>query len=291
MPFSLFKKNLIAIAIGFSALVCQSICAQTSSLSYITDGKADEWKTENIQTDKDTKVSYAVHNDASGIHILLKGGDMMLQTKVLTGGVQIFVDPSGKKSKAIGLNYPLPGKFERPQFERRTVTSGDTSQRRRMSDTAFRGGRPDSSRRRQFDVKKMRERSLAQKKDIELYGFTDESNGLSDIKESPVKVAISWDDKDSMVYEINIPYSLFTKAPTVGDKISIGFVMRGMQMPEIGEGNRDGGGGGERGGGSMGGGGGFMMSGGGGMGGGGQLDFMKLFEENSFWIKYTLTTN
>ena len=115
------------------------------------------------------------------------------------------------------------------------------------------------------------------------------SNGLSDIKESPVKVAISWDDKDSMVYEINIPYSLFTKAPTVGDKISIGFVMRGMQMPEIGEGNRDGGGG-ERGGG-MGGGGGFMMGGGGGMGGGGQLDFMKLFEENSFWIKYTLTTN
>lgn len=277
----------------FSFYFFNPLHAQTNSSAYQTDGKADEWKVENIQTDKDTKLSYAIQNDASGIHILLKGGDLMLQTKLLMGGMQILIDPSGKKSKTIGINYPLPGKFDRAQM-RRSFSGGDTTQRRRYSDSSFRN-RPDSGRRRQFDVKGMRERTLAQKKELELYGFNDESNGLNDIKESPVKVAIGWDEKDSMVYEITVPYNIFTKAPEAGNKISIGFVLRGMPMPDFGGGGGEGGGerfgGGQRGGDGGGGGmppGAFMMGGGG--SGGGQFDFMKMFEENSFWIKYTLNT-
>ncbi len=291
MPFFLLKQRILIALAAVSCIVHVSVNAQSNPPSYIADGKADEWQQTSIQTDKDTKLSYAIHNDAKGIQILIKGGDLMLQSKLLMGGMQIFIDPSGKKNKTIGVNYPLPGKFERPQFERRTLTSGDTSLRRRLSDTSFRN-RSDSGRRGQFNIKKMRDRTLAQKKELELYGFNDESNGLSDIKESPVKVAINYDEKDSMVYEISIPYNIFTKAPEAGNKISIGFVLRGMQMPEFGEGRGgDGVGGGMR---STEGGGGippgaFMMGAGGGAGGG-QVDFMKLFEENSIWIKYTLTT-
>ncbi len=263
--------------------------AQESSSIAPAEWKVAEWQSSEFKTDNDTKVIYAVRNDAKGIHLLIKGGDRMLQAKILMGGMQIMLDPSGKKSKSIGINYPLPGKFDMRQF-RSGQRPSDSTLRQRMSDTSRRQ-RPDSARRGgRFDMKKMQEQTLAQKKEIELYGFTDENNGLSLVAESPVKVAIGYDAKDTMIYEICFPYNVFTKAPSTGDKLSIGFVVRGMQMPEFGEGNRDGGG--ER----MGGGGGFggmppgAMMGGGGGAGGGQMDFMKIFEDNSFWIKHTLTT-
>lgn len=282
--------NLIALSLAIITTSNFKVFAQESVAHVKADWKVADWQSNEFKTDNDTKVIYAVRNDARGIHLLIKGGDRMLQAKILMGGMQIMLDPSGKKSKSIGINYPLPGKFDMRQF-RGGQRPSDSTIRQRMADTSRRQ-RPDSARRGgRFDMKKMQEQTLAQKKEIELYGFTDENNGLSLVGESPVKVAIGYDTNDSLVYEINFPYNIFTKAPVAGDKLSIGFVVRGMQMPEFGGGDREGGG--ER----TGGGGGFggmppgaMMMGGGGGTGGGQMDFMKIFEDNSFWIKHTLTT-
>lgn len=230
------------------------------------DGNAADWPQQNLLYNKDTKLAYAVSNDKDGINILLKSDDQQQQMKMLNAGVQILVDVEGKKSKKTGINFPLAGKMESPQFQRTAQTIGGANGQQKP------------------DRKKMQQELLLQKRELELFGFGEEANGLADLRYAPVKVAINWDEANAMVYEMHIPYSVFKAAPKPDDKISIGIVIKGMKQPEMGrEGDHS-----------------DMPAGGpggpppGGFGGpDGQRpdrnDFQKMFEETSFWIKYTIT--
>jgi hypothetical protein len=274
--YSRYMVLFVAIAFSWHTSTAQTATDQQAPSGLIKiDGDATDWQGWALSENKDTKLLYAVTNDANGINLLLKSGDAAQQMKMFKGGVQILVDVKGKKKKGTGINFPLPGNAQQTAMGQRTSQRADAS------------AAPQKP-----DIKRLHQQMLLQQTEMELFGFSEEADGLTSVNFSPVKVAINWNGEDSMVYEMHIPYAAFAKPPKPDDKISIGVIIKGMKQPGMnnddrGAGPRGRGFGGGPGGGRPGG-----FGGGAGRPGGGTFDrgdMEKMFQDTNFWIKYTLS--
>lgn len=230
----------------------------------IIDGNSREWESSMFFFDKDAAISYAIANDSSALYYCIKIPDEKQQMKVLRTGMEIWIDPAGKKNKKTGIHFPL-GNSQAP------------------------GGRNNDGKGKQEKLYYM-----VQLKQMELTGFKEGVNGFQGTmaNNSGVKAMIKWDSLDVLVYEARVPFSALNDDLGKSEQVSLGFIVKGMHQgeshhsPDYKDQGRNGGIGGQGEGGR------HMGEGGGGYGqregmhpqsGYEDSDFQKMSEENSFW--------
>jgi hypothetical protein len=233
----------------------------TNILTPIIDGKANDWAESLFMFDRSSKTKYAVANDTNRLYIAIIAADAIQQMKMINGGTEIWIGLNIKKSKNIGIKFPI--RVETMQMSDRN------------SD-----GPPDAAKIKKDTRSKMLK--------MDLKGFKPEFNGVQPLHSiSQIKPAINWDEQNNMVYELSIPFSAFTDADKADLKnIIVGIVYNGLKAPEGME-NR----GGMPRGGPPGGGAppaGMRPPGGGGAGMPDREQMQNLSKEISIWTKYSI---
>jgi hypothetical protein len=213
--------------------------------------------------DDDTNFSYSIFNDDHSIIVALKVQDPAEAVKLARNGMEIWIDPKGKKNKKIGVHYPLGPSADdlQPRQNRMMeMNSGDTG-------SVF--------------LRKQAVITLLRKKDVEYVGFKPEINGRKDISDTGnISIATAYPAKDALYYSVRIPFTAFREPIDPHHPFSVGIIIKGMQM---GNGGSDGGSPGDDGG--PGGGG---PPPGGGPGGSDGDDFRKIFGDDAVWQKVNL---
>ncbi len=260
-----------AFIIGVTLASCSSsnlVQSLPQTKPIIVDGDASDWQLPLAYYDKETKLSFTVSNDSTKLYFCLEAFDQELQTKIVRGGLQIYIDTNGGSGKDISLLFPVPSTFQRSG-------AGNSSN----------GGYGLSSD--NYDPIGALRRSFfrSQANELQLTGFLPPAGGIVPLKNAfGIEVCINWDTINNVLnYEAAIPFPTFYKrvlvpsdsAKIIGLTFTVNGVTRsggsaGRQSQSGGSSggvaeNPGGSGGGYPGGGGYGGGGGF----GGGMGRGG----------------------
>jgi len=230
-------------------------------LKPVIDGKMNDWG-DSLSFDNTTKCIYSIANDETALYIAVKAIDRMQQMKIINGGMEIWLDSKMKKTKSLGVKFPIGG----------VVMT--------MPGTGNRGA--------QADPKEIQKQARNQMLRMELTGFKDGFNGLQSVySDVQVKPVIEWNDKEELIYELAIPFATLDETTAANlNNISIGIVINGLKLPDMS--------GGMPAGGPPGGGGGGMRppgGGGGGMrpsGGGSMPDMESMSKETSSWTKYSI---
>lgn len=228
----------------------------------VIDGKINEWPAELFTANTSVRCSYAIANDGNNLYIAVKVADRMQQMKLVNGGTEVWIDAKAKKKKNLGIKFPIGG-------EAMTMPNRNGGQQQ-----------PD----KEAMKREMRNKML----NMELEGFKPEFNGVQSVYSvSQVKPVIDWNEKDELIYELAIPFAaLPPEAAASLNEVTIGIIIKGLQMPSGFPGGGPGGGGMPAGGPPAG-----MRPPG---GGGGMPDMSQienLTKENSLWAKYTVLKN
>lgn len=214
--------------------------------------------------DKETKLAYAISNDASNLYLRFKASDEFIKMKIIRAGMTVSIDTTGKKKRTVKINYPMQSVFERP-----TGNSGSGNTK------------PDSDA--------MKAKFQQQPQNMMLSGFRD-GNGIGPLRNGNGVVAeLSWDPNDDLIYELVVPFSSFWTADpeTISSTrvIALQVTLDAMERPSFNRTGRSGGMG-RPGGGRPGGGGRPSWVGAG--GGQDSGEFAKLFSEQKLYTKFTV---
>lgn len=227
------------------------------------DGIADDWGTAISQYDKDSKTFYAVANDEQSLHFIMRITEPTQQMKILQAGMDVYIDLGGKKSKLVGIKYPLKSEA--------------------TTEPSAMGGRNGTTP----DRNKMVLKIINEKNQLELTGFKNNLNGKQElINATVIKPTIGFEEGNIMIYELTIPFTAFAMPVSYGSTVNIGVFFNGIEMPAMGNGSMPSGG-------SPGGG---MRPSGGGMPGGGMSrggsapDMSQMTRTTSFWYKFILAS-
>jgi hypothetical protein len=235
----------------------------------VIDGNSREWEPSMFIHNKDAETSYAIANDSLAVYFCLKIADEQQQMKVLRNGMEMWIDPAGKKNKKTGIHFPL-GNSKSPGGQN-FYKQGDKSEK---------------------DKQKLF--YMLQLKQMELTGFKEDIDGFQNtmVNSSGVEVIIKWDSLNVLVYEAKIPFRSLKEDISGSDAVSLGFFIHGMNQGQghhSAEFNEDEHGNGMEG---QGGRGNHMGGGGGGYGHGEGMhrqsghenaDYQKMSEDNIFW--------
>jgi len=176
----------------------------------IADGTPNEWSLPLRYSDSKSGLQYNITNDKTNLYVCIRATEQPIQMKIISSGMEIWLDPSGKNKETVGIQFPLPGKRgQKPMSEnmQKDITNGENSGRMNMA--------------QQFQL---------QEPQTTLSGFLSQYNGTfmaTDAKE--IKVAINWNEQNFMTYELVIPLKSFSNQefntlkynPVIGFKINI----------------------------------------------------------------------
>ena len=222
----------------------------------IADGNPFEWSLPLRYSDSESGLQYNITNDKTNIYICIRATEQPIQMKIISSGMEIWLDPSGKNKEAVCIQFPLPGNHD---------------QKLKVKNKP-----PDLKSGKNFGRMNIAEQFQLQEPQITMSGFLPEYNGTFNANTTNgIKAAINWDEQTKMTYELVVPInSFYTHAieslkdnPVIGFKINVNAI-DGMGNSSNGGGKRGGphGGAGQ---GPGGGGGGEMEGGSGGGPGGG----------------------
>ena len=175
---------------------------------FTIDGKADEWDAVPRDISPRSTLQISVANSRNSLSILMRIPDSYEQIKLLEGGMDVWVDLGGLKSKNTGIGYPVKGEVaDLPE-------------------------RPHPSENSKAIIKQGRLQMAAQLISLNRFGFKEPYNSFQSLRQSTgFKAAINWDDKDVLIYELAIPFTAFTTPPKNGP-IAIGFNLHGLDRPK-----------------------------------------------------------
>jgi hypothetical protein len=283
------RKTLIAITASIPLLfiaACSSPLIYSSvwqSKPVTVDGKAKEWKIPLDYFDDKTKLNFTVTNDKNNLYVCVRATEDETQKGIIHTGLQIWIDTTGGKKNQVGIQFPI---IERS-------ANSLSSSRSQNSDSYEPSSASSGNSDNRVIANSLRKHYQGTEKQIKLSGFTNASNGLSEVPNLyGINACLNWDTNSIMIYEACIPFSTFYKAslsPSDSNKVlGISFVVTVSPRNHGGEGGGGHSHGGGMGGGGMGGGmGGGGMHGGGGQGGGGGSSSPEVLTAN---IKFRLAT-
>ncbi len=238
------------------------------------DGKMDDWQGVARTTSPNGLVEYACANSKDNLFILFKIADPAEQMKLIRGGMQVWIDPTGKHQKTTEIIYPVKGEIGEENL-RPAIVQGEKP-----------------------GMNEMHRYVESQLISLNRIGFKPEDSGVQSIRENTgFKGAINWDDNNDLIYEVVIPFAAFN-SNVKKDNIEVGFFIGAADkpknpsgdMPTPGEGGGRGMSGGMRGGGRRGG-----SSYGNRQGQGNNqqstiatTDWKKMYEAESFWVRYSV---
>src|SRR5207245_1549959 len=195
--------------------------------------------------------------------------------KLLQGGMQVYIDPDGKKEKTTEVVYPVKGELSEEEM------------------------RPQGVPGQKQDLTQIHQHVASQLISLNRIGFKPEYNGVQSVRENTgFKAAINWDENNDLVYELVVPYAAFPSS-IKKDRVQLGFFISGIDRPKQTAGENAGAqwtGGGQGAGGAMGGhhGNGSNFGGGRRGGGGGHANgqnssnnWQKVYVNENFWLGYS----
>jgi hypothetical protein len=172
------------------------------------DGDAEEWLGRMTTTDKVSGLQVAVSNDNENLYLCIQSTKEQINSKILLGGLELWIDPTGKGKKTIGVKYPI----------------GGLASRKNVLD-------PNADRRP--DIKSLLELTNLE---AELVGFSSPYSGrLSVSKIGDIQLNLARTGASSLVYEIKIPFRTFFK-----DKLDLqdgnlefaySIIVKGLERP------------------------------------------------------------
>jgi hypothetical protein len=251
----------------------------------VVDGQNKEWTSPLPRFDKTTGINFDVSNDDHNLSFILRIADEAIQRQIMENGLDVWINKDGKKKKITGITYPMP--MSKPK----TGANGPdkTGTKPNKGENNF-GGTPQSN---------TGTPPLLMTNELTLTGFLLE-NGKQPVRGCSIQVAIKQDPSNCLIYELSVPFNTFWKESMVkedlGQKMTIGFVVRAAESTESQKSDVSGGmtggpdgmmGGPGGGGGMMGGpdgGGGGMMGGPDGM----SRTAASTNQEKKFWFKVEL---
>jgi hypothetical protein len=219
--------------------------------------------------DEDAMSWYALYTTGDIIHVYVAVTDPLQQRKIITNGMELWIDAKGKKNKKTGISFPinLHAANEKPvQGPPAGFKAAGGFNNHIGTDT---------------NHIQLLEKAIALQREMKLTGFKEELNGTQNINHpSGIKVSLYF-KKDTLVYDAQLPLNTLNEQLLVNSRISICIIEKGMAMQDF-EGNQmpapDGGGGAD----GM-----APPPGGGGPPPAGE-DGMRMFQDNIIWCKLLL---
>lgn len=93
------------------AFCTNTLIAASEVLPYKTnveiDGMNKEWGPRLPKYDKGTDINYSVANDEKNLYFILRISDESIQKQIAKNGLEIWINPNGKKRKVTGLTSLL----------------------------------------------------------------------------------------------------------------------------------------------------------------------------------------
>ena len=109
-------KKLPAPIISIFGLLALASCSsemhestwQTNKV--VVDGNPTEWSLPLRYSDPKSGLQYNITNDETNLYVCIRATERPAQMRVLSSGMVIWLDPSGKNKESVGIHFPLPVK-------------------------------------------------------------------------------------------------------------------------------------------------------------------------------------
>lgn len=209
------KKVFIAISVIITAVSCSKPIYNSvwQSKTVTADGNAKEWPVPLSFFDSNAKIEYTFSNDNQNVYACMKVANERVQRKIIAGGMEIWIDTTGKGKKQVGVSFPLPN----PEVG---------------------GGEPSSETQDlRLDHAALKRKFFNEPKELLLTGFKSPQGGITSLEiKNGITLSINWDSTNTMIYEAIIPFKTFYKemlSPADSAKI-FGFtvIVNGLPAPK-----------------------------------------------------------
>jgi hypothetical protein len=88
--------------------------SDTTIITHLLDGYVNEWPAEKFNADKGNRIQFAKDNDHETLFLALTISDRMMQQKIIQQGLNLYLDPKGKKKENRGVEFPVVGSNVNP---------------------------------------------------------------------------------------------------------------------------------------------------------------------------------
>ncbi|TDX02206.1 hypothetical protein [Dinghuibacter silviterrae] len=179
----------------------------------VMDGKASDWKGIPFSLDPGTTMRYALANDSANLYLCLTSTNPSLEDKIFRMGLKVYLDTTGSRREATGIQFPMP-------------VDGNALQA--IAATSKGDSRVEAEKYHQF--------IRLQENQYETFGWAS-GNGLNAMgSQDMLTIGFTLDAEDILIYEIKIPLkSLYGDPvpPTAFTRpLSIGLYIDGIPRSE-----------------------------------------------------------
>lgn len=182
------KKTILALMLltAIQAFAQETADGKWRSMPVAIDGFGNEWSTPLRFYNSETSLFFAILNDSTNLYLCFEVRDEQTQTKINEAGMRIELKSKGRLKCDASIDFPLMEKKE-------------------QAPPADEGGEAGGVKKRHAETDEMRTTFILQNVNLLAKGFATQ-NGLLPVKDSAgLDVALNWDDKGTMAYELKIP--------------------------------------------------------------------------------------
>lgn len=212
----------------WSVINAQEIESKWVKKAVNLDGNPEEWEQPFVYYDGVTRLQFSITNDTGSLYLCLLVNDDRTQMRLFKGGLNIWLDPKGKKKETVGLTFPL-------RHEHKKTEPADEQQSE---------DQPGMHKWGQSGiVNKLKERELVQQNTMSVHGFTGITEEIIPLKNNyGVTAALGWDTLGILCLEYKIPLQQILHHP-LSDKdtlslLQIGFIEPGIDVASKGNGDK-----------------------------------------------------
>ena len=185
----------------------------TNRIVHTIDGNINVWPTSRFETDKETQIVYSVDQDADNIYLALKITSQKMQMKILSMGMNVYLDKKGKKREGTGIEFPV---------KKEGASGGGYGGNRNG------GGQNGSGE--AGDSKAAREKMASTLLFLKIFGFDDQDDKTQLVTQpNGINIAADWDDANVLYIEYQIPAGFLGKPTDLNGKpLSVGWKINGF---------------------------------------------------------------
>ncbi len=212
------KKGLIIIMFSFTMITC-ACSPVTINKTMVPSGpfvlNESTAKYQNMRFYNNiTNMFYSLSNDNDNLYLSIKINDEKMQAKIMAAGMEIWIDTTANSTKQTGILFPLANYNKMYLYKTSYIINNESLIQ---------------------DLKVMKQNFLFEQPFMLLIGFMNTTNGLCSLEDnSGIKVKITWNNTNSMIYEAVIPFNTCYKETDIDGlkTITLTININALTMPQ-----------------------------------------------------------